>query len=203
MAHNFEGNLSFGTSIQQPSGFSALRHPLVVLAHVGFRGTAILMYIFANFFFSSFIQQFLVILFLLSADFWTVKNVTGRLLVGLRWWNFVDSEGHNHWKFEASKDQTRFDAFEKSIFWLALVTAPLFWSILTILAFLTFNWTWMVVSTMGAVMTFANLYGYLRCRWNSTDEFTNYFTKWAFFNMLSRSAGAGQQQTPQGPVLTA
>lgn len=61
MAHNFEGNLSFGTAIQQPTGFQALRHPLVVLAHVGFRGAAILMYIFANLFFSSFIQQFLII----------------------------------------------------------------------------------------------------------------------------------------------
>jgi hypothetical protein len=26
---------------------------------------------------------------LLAFDFWTVKNVTGRLLVGLRWWNEV------------------------------------------------------------------------------------------------------------------
>lgn len=81
------------------------------------------------------------------------------------------------------QDQTRFDPFEKSIFWLGLVTAPLFWAILTTLAFLTFNWTWMVVAVMGAVMNFANLYGYIRCRWSSTDEFTNYFTKWAFFSV--------------------
>ncbi len=26
---------------------------------------------------------------LLAFDFWTVKNVSGRLLVGLRWWNEV------------------------------------------------------------------------------------------------------------------
>lgn len=26
---------------------------------------------------------------LLAFDFWTVKNVSGRLLVGLRWWNKV------------------------------------------------------------------------------------------------------------------
>eukprot|EP01050_Picozoa_sp_SAG11_P010429 SAG11_NODE_1041_length_6056_cov_5.902468_6_plen_102_part_00 len=26
---------------------------------------------------------------LLAMDFWTVKNVSGRLLVGLRWWNEI------------------------------------------------------------------------------------------------------------------
>uniref|UniRef100_A0A914YI95 Golgi apparatus membrane protein TVP23 homolog n=1 Tax=Panagrolaimus superbus TaxID=310955 RepID=A0A914YI95_9BILA len=200
MAHNFDGNLSFGTN-QPATGIRSLRHPLVVLAHLGFRATAIFVYVFANWFFSSIIQQFLVILFLLSADFWSVKNVTGRLLVGLRWWNFVDSEGHNHWKFEASKDQSRFDPFERSLFWMGLVVAPAFWGVLVCLAFVTFNWTWMIVAIMGAVMNFANLYGYLRCRWSSTDEFTNYFTKWAFFNMLSRSTQ--QQPQPQAPVLTA
>lgn len=38
-----------------------------------------------------------------SMDFWTVKNITGRLLVGLRWWNFVDEDGQNHWKYESAK----------------------------------------------------------------------------------------------------
>ena len=36
-------------------------------------------------------------------DFWTVKNVTGRLLVGLRWWNHVDEDGKSHWVFENRK----------------------------------------------------------------------------------------------------
>lgn len=70
MAHNFDNNLSFGTSIQQPTGFRALRHPFVVLAHVGFRGAAIFVYVFANLFFSSFIQQFLIIVrFFISVIF--------------------------------------------------------------------------------------------------------------------------------------
>lgn len=39
---------------------------------------------------------------LLSAlDFWTVKNVTGRLLVGLRWWNDFDQNGREVWRFES------------------------------------------------------------------------------------------------------
>lgn len=51
----------------------------------------------------SFITSFVCVVLLLSADFWTVKNITGRLLVGLRWWNYVDDEGVSHWVYEARK----------------------------------------------------------------------------------------------------
>lgn len=51
----------------------------------------------------SFITSFVFVVLLLSADFWTVKNITGRLLVGLRWWNYVDDDGVSHWVFESKK----------------------------------------------------------------------------------------------------
>lgn len=51
----------------------------------------------------SFIASFVTVVLLLSMDFWTVKNITGRLMVGLRWWNYVDDDGKSHWIFEARK----------------------------------------------------------------------------------------------------
>ena len=50
-----------------------------------------------------FIELFLVIILLLAFDFWTVKNVTGRLMVGLRWWNKVEEDGTSQWVFESRK----------------------------------------------------------------------------------------------------
>ena len=44
---------------------------------------------------------FVVVTILSAMDFWTVKNVSGRLLVGLRWWNDVDQAGENNWRFES------------------------------------------------------------------------------------------------------
>jgi len=41
---------------------------------------------------------------LLSADFWVVKNVSGRRLVGLRWWSNVAEDGETKWVFEVSGD---------------------------------------------------------------------------------------------------
>uniref|UniRef100_A0A0N5ARY4 Golgi apparatus membrane protein TVP23 homolog n=1 Tax=Syphacia muris TaxID=451379 RepID=A0A0N5ARY4_9BILA len=159
------------------------RHPAVVISHVAFRAAAILFYVFAYLFTDSFIIQFLIILTLLSFDFWTVKNITGRLLVGLRWWNFVDSEGNNHWRFESAKDTSRFDPLERKVFWGGLVIGPLLWSMLVSIAFLTFKWEWMIVALMGLVMNAANLYGYLRCKWTNTTDFTNYVSKWAFLSV--------------------
>ena len=48
-------------------------------------------------------ELFLTVILLLAFDFWTVKNITGRLLVGLRWWNKVEEDGTSTWMFESKK----------------------------------------------------------------------------------------------------
>ena len=46
---------------------------------------------------------------LLAADFYYLKNIAGRRLVGLRWWNEVNTTtGDSHWVFE-SQDRSGAD----------------------------------------------------------------------------------------------
>lgn len=78
-------------------------HPYVVFFHLFFRAASIVTYMLCGWFSDSFISSFVMVVLLLSADFWTVKNITGRLLVGLRWWNYVDDDGKSHWVFESKK----------------------------------------------------------------------------------------------------
>ncbi|XP_041072627.1 Golgi apparatus membrane protein TVP23 homolog B-like isoform X3 [Carcharodon carcharias] len=80
-----------------------IRHPVACFFHLFFRISAIIVYLLCEFLSNSFIACFVTITLLLSCDFWTVKNITGRLLVGLRWWNQVDEDGKSHWVFEAKK----------------------------------------------------------------------------------------------------
>lgn len=80
-----------------------IRHPIALFFHLIFKLSAILLYLFASIFFKNFITVFVVIIVCLSMDFWTVKNITGRLLVGLRWWNNVDEDGKSNWVFENRK----------------------------------------------------------------------------------------------------
>lgn len=78
-------------------------HPYVASFHLAFRGLALLTYILGGWFSDSFITIFVFTILLLSADFWTVKNITGRLLVGLRWWNYIDDDGQSHWVYESKE----------------------------------------------------------------------------------------------------
>lgn len=61
-----------------------------------------------------------MVILLLAFDFWTVKNVTGRLLVGLRWWVYVKEDGTNEWVFEALENMEQINANDSRIFWLGL-----------------------------------------------------------------------------------
>ncbi|CAB3379228.1 Hypothetical predicted protein [Cloeon dipterum] len=79
------------------------KHPYVTFFHLAFRGAALVVYLLCGLFSNSFIASFIFIVFLHSLDFWTVKNVTGRLMVGLRWWNYIDDNGESHWVFESRK----------------------------------------------------------------------------------------------------
>lgn len=65
------------------------RHPKTVAAHLFFKTAAMVFYLFGKMFTDNFVIIFVVVTTCMALDFWTVKNVTGRLLVGLRWWNKV------------------------------------------------------------------------------------------------------------------
>ena len=65
-------------------------HGSVVILHVAFKLVAFLLYLLTL---HSFITTFILVTLLLSADFWVVKNICGRLLAGLRWWSIVNEEG--------------------------------------------------------------------------------------------------------------
>lgn len=82
------------------------RHPVAAFFHIFFRASALIVYLVLSSFVSGhFVELFLTVILLLAFDFWTVKNVTGRLLVGLRWWNKVEEDGTSTWIFESKKVQ--------------------------------------------------------------------------------------------------
>lgn len=80
-----------------------------MLFHALFKVLALAVYIFASWIFGDkgYVMTFVVVTILSAMDFWTVKNVSGRLLVGLRWWNDVDEAGQNHWRFESFEARGR------------------------------------------------------------------------------------------------
>jgi len=82
---------------------------------------------------------------LLACDFYYLKNIAGRRLVGLRWWNEADpATGDAKWVFESSDPDTRrVSATDKHFFWLALYVQPVVWIIMAILALVRLQFTWL------------------------------------------------------------
>ena len=93
---------------------------------------SIVVFVIARLFGAGYVLNFVITVLLLMLDFWTVrsclskqlssvllptilpgcwtsvhalqtKNISGRLLVGLRWWNEVTDEGSN-WRFETLEE---------------------------------------------------------------------------------------------------
>ena len=95
--------LDFGSEFDPKPQRKNVIHPVACFFHLLFRVSAIVVFILCGVTETGFVLSFIIILLLLSADFWVVKNVTGRLLVGLRWWNKVSENGESSWVYESRK----------------------------------------------------------------------------------------------------
>lgn len=100
---------------------------------------------------------------LLAFDFWTVKNVSGRLLVGLRWWSHVKDDGTTEWTYESLEDMTEIAAFDSSVFWGALYLTPVVWGLLLTVGLLRLKFEYIPVVVVAIVLNSANIYGYMNC----------------------------------------
>lgn len=169
-----------------------IKHPVASFFHLFFRVMAVLVYLLCEIFSSSFIACMVTIILLLSCDFWTVKNITGRLMVGLRWWNQVDDDGRSRWVFEARKDTGKAQSSnsESRIFWLGLIICPVLWVIFAFSTLFSFKIKWVPVVIMGVVLQGANLYGYVRCKVGGKTSLknmaTNYFGRQFLKQALSK-----------------
>nr|CAB3464021.1 unnamed protein product [Digitaria exilis] len=97
-------------------------NPITCFFHVLFKAAALAFYILFSLFVKSFVIIFVITVLLAALDFWVVKNVSGRILVGLRWWNEIDDEGNSVWKFECLDGESlaRMNKKDSWLFWWTL-----------------------------------------------------------------------------------
>ncbi|XP_029802106.1 Golgi apparatus membrane protein TVP23 homolog A isoform X2 [Suricata suricatta] len=160
-------SLDFGSEEELAFPKAKIRHPLATFFHLFFRVSATVTYVCCDWFSRSFGGCFVTVLLLLSCDFWSVKNVTGSLLVGLRWRNQIDEDGKSHWIFEARKVSphrpTATEA-EVRIFWLSLIICPVIWIVFFFGTLFSLKLKWLALVTAGISLQAANLYGYVLCK---------------------------------------
>ena len=109
---------------------------------------SLLVYLFGlRLFTSNFVLIFIVTILLLATDFYYLKNIAGRRLVGLRWWNEVDTAtGDSRWVFESADPEVRqINATDKRFFWIALYAQPVLWILLAVVALVSFQFIWLTL----------------------------------------------------------
>ncbi len=108
--------------------------------------------------------MFIFVIILSALDFWTVKNVTGRLLVGLRWWSDYDEKGNEILKFESYDKEFSANPVDATFFWTSQMSVTAFWAVMFIIKFLSLSFYWVLLVGICLALSFTNLYGYYKCR---------------------------------------
>ncbi|KAK1541832.1 golgi apparatus membrane protein TVP23 [Colletotrichum paranaense] len=111
------------------------------------------------------IMIFIITILLLAADFYYLKNIAGRRLVGLRWWNEVDVQtGDSQWVFESSEPGTKtINPTDSRFFWLALYVQPVLWILLAVFALVRLQFLWLPLVVIALVLTIMNAMAFSRC----------------------------------------
>ncbi|KAI5862613.1 DUF846-domain-containing protein [Durotheca rogersii] len=140
-------------------------HPITLLTFLAFRTSSLLVYLFGFLFTGNMVLIFIITILLLAADFYYLKNIAGRRLVGLRWWNEVDTNtGDSRWVFESSDPNTRtINATDSRFFWLALYAQPLLWVGLAILVLVRLKFMWLPLIAIALTLTITNSLAFSRC----------------------------------------
>ena len=160
---NNNNNQAGGNKINATDFIKKSRNPQVALVTVSLKLLAILFFLFFSIFTSNEAFVMITVVLLVAADFWYTKNISGRILVGLRWWNTVDQNTQeNKWTFE-SKNEIKESNMDRRTFWFSLYGFTGIWAILFIWECIRLNFTWAFLCLIALIISGTNVVGFFRC----------------------------------------
>ncbi|KAF6062702.1 hypothetical protein FOB64_002970 [Candida albicans] len=185
-------------------------HPIALLFYIFFRVSPIVTYIFGTIVIhqftskNTFILHFIVLILLVAGDFWNLKNISGRLLVGLRWWNettLIESENgngngnasgqvgesakdfENVWVFETADPNRYINPIDSKVFWLLLYGQPVAWVVLGVLAVLKLQFLYLLFIIVATSLSMTNAMAFTKCdKFGKANNFAN--------DVFTRAAGS-------------
>ncbi|KDP28298.1 hypothetical protein JCGZ_14069 [Jatropha curcas] len=162
----------------QPAGEN-YANPRTCFFHVLFKAAALAFYILSALFVDSFVIIFVVTVVLAALDFWVVKNVSGRILVGLRWWNEINEDGESVWKFECLDQESlaRMNKKDSWLFWWTLYLTAAAWIVLGIFSIIRFQVDYVLVIGVCLSLSIANIIGFTKCRKDAKKQIQAFATQ--------------------------
>jgi len=140
--------------------FRQSAHPIALFCLYLFRAAAISVYILSGWFTKNFVLTAVVVVILLSMDFWNCRNVAGRTLVGLRFWNQVDDDGESYWVFESRDPSRPPNPIDSKMFWIAVYVFPLLWGALLFVSLLQLDFSFIPIVALALVFNITNAVGF-------------------------------------------
>eukprot|EP01017_Pseudomicrothorax_dubius_P012257 TRINITY_DN1491_c0_g1_i2.p1 TRINITY_DN1491_c0_g1~~TRINITY_DN1491_c0_g1_i2.p1 ORF type:complete len:182 (+),score=18.55 TRINITY_DN1491_c0_g1_i2:244-789(+) len=106
----------------------------------------------------------LIITVVISAfDFWFVKNIAGRYLIGMRWWSEIQPDGRDFWVFECRLNEDHVNPVDKNFFWWSQIIATLIWLVTTVIRVISFEFFEGGITGFVFVLNAVNLIAYYNC----------------------------------------
>lgn len=173
-------------------------HPIAMFFYIFFRAAPVFMYLFGNFLLalftkqSRFILHFIMLILLIAADFWNLKNIAGRLLVGLRWWNETSmkegsSDFENVWVFETADPNRYINPIDAKVFWTLLYVQPVVWIVFAIMAVLKLELLYLILIVISISLSLTNAVAFTKCdKFGKANLVANNLFSRATSGLLSR-----------------
>ena len=134
-------NISFSSN----NNNSKDENNLVVVFTVLFKVVSVIFYLLFNVFLKDDILLFIIVILLTALDFYTVKNISGRLLIGMRWWTEIDlSTGLENWHFESHENTFQPVPAHSNLFWSSQLFITIFWLLIAFLNLISLKLYWVI-----------------------------------------------------------
>ncbi|KAF7289504.1 Golgi apparatus membrane protein TVP23 [Mycena chlorophos] len=150
-------------------------------------------YLFSGFVTRNYVLSSVLVVVLLSMDFWNARNVAGRRLVGLRFWNQVDEDGASYWVFECRDPSRPANPIDSRMFWIAIYVFPLLWFALLIVSLLRLKVEFVPIVILALVFNCTNAIGFTYADRDAKLRAANSLTSGWGLGGLSSLGGIGGQ----------
>ncbi|KAK1223789.1 Golgi apparatus membrane protein tvp23 [Marasmius sp. AFHP31] len=153
--------------------FRQSTHPVVLFFLYFFRIAAITLYLLAETVVDNYVLSTVLVVVLLAMDFWNCRNVAGRTLVGLRFWNQVDDDGESYWVFESRDPSRPANPVDSKMFWIAIYVFPALWVALLLVCIIRFGLSYLPIVILALIFNITNAVGFTYADRDSKQRWAN------------------------------
>ncbi|XP_039069232.1 Golgi apparatus membrane protein-like protein ECHIDNA [Hibiscus syriacus] len=153
-------------------------NPKTCFFHVLFKASALAFYFLSTLFVNSFVIIFVITVVLAALGFWVVKNVSGCILVRLRWWNEINEQGESIWRFQCLDQESlaRINQKDSWLFWWTLYLNAVAWGIFGIFSVVRLEVDYLFVAVCFS-LAIANIIGFTKCRKDARNKIQGFSSR--------------------------